>query len=34
VKVWVVFADRAKLGDGRARFFELADELLRGGGGA
>ena len=27
VKVWVVFADRAKLGDGRARFFELVDEL-------
>jgi molybdate transport system regulatory protein len=27
VKVWVVFADRAKLGDGRARFFELVDAL-------
>jgi molybdate transport system regulatory protein len=27
VKVWVVFAGRVKLGDGRARFFELVDEL-------
>jgi molybdate transport system regulatory protein len=27
VKVWVVFADRTKLGDGRARLFELVDEL-------
>ena len=27
MKVWVVFAGRVKLGDGRARFFELVDEL-------
>ena len=27
MKVWVVFAGRAKLGDGRARLFELVDEL-------
>jgi molybdate transport system regulatory protein len=27
IKVWVVFGDRTKLGDGRARLFELIDEL-------
>jgi molybdate transport system regulatory protein len=27
VKVWVVFGGRTKLGDGRARLFELIDEL-------
>jgi molybdate transport system regulatory protein len=27
LKVWVVFGDRTKLGDGRARLFELIDEL-------
>lgn len=27
VKVWVVFDDGTKLGDGRARLFELIDEL-------
>jgi molybdate transport system regulatory protein len=27
VKVWVVFAGQTKLGDGRARLFELVDEL-------
>lgn len=26
-RVWVVFGDRAKLGDGRARLLELIDEL-------
>ena len=27
VKVWVVFGDRVKLGDGRAQLLELIDEL-------
>jgi molybdate transport system regulatory protein len=27
LKVWVVFADRVKFGDGRARLLELVDEL-------
>jgi len=27
LKVWVVFADQVKLGDGRARLLELIDEL-------
>jgi molybdate transport system regulatory protein len=27
VKVWVVFGDRTKFGDGRARLLELIDEL-------
>src|SRR5262245_27563841 len=27
MKVWVVFGSRTKLGDGRARLFELIDEL-------
>ena len=27
LKVWVVFGDRVKLGDGRARLLELIDEL-------
>jgi molybdate transport system regulatory protein len=27
VKVWVVFGDRVKLGDGRAHLLELIDEL-------
>jgi molybdate transport system regulatory protein len=27
IKVWVVFGTRTKLGDGRARLFELIDEL-------
>ena len=27
VKVWVVFADGTKLGSGRARLFELIDQL-------
>lgn len=27
VKVWVVFGDDVKLGDGRARLLELVDEL-------
>ena len=27
IKVWVVFGDRTQLGDGRARLFELIDEL-------
>lgn len=27
VKVWVVFGDRLKLGDGRARLLELIDDL-------
>lgn len=27
IKVWVMFSDRVKLGDGRARLLELIDEL-------
>ena len=27
LKVWVVFGDRVKFGDGRARLLELVDEL-------
>jgi molybdate transport system regulatory protein len=27
VKVWIVFGSRTKLGEGRARLFELIDEL-------
>lgn len=27
LKVWIVFGDRVKLGDGRARLLELIDEL-------
>jgi molybdate transport system regulatory protein len=27
VKVWIVFGDDVKLGDGRARLLELVDEL-------